>query len=771
MNSLAPLLKIGRSKWSAHVLLAVGVLTAYGATAEEAIKAEIRWTRFGIPHVEAENMEGLAYGYGYAVARDQLCLLADLIITVRGNRSRHFGPDGPAFAGYTPTTNINADIFHRVQLPDVAVASAGSKLSRDARALARGYAAGVNRFVREMPSADRPAECRDTNLPMMRDTDVIRIGMQVATIWPGTVVGTAGTASVWNRPADMPESAAGSATHSPLGGDYRTSLGSNSWAYGSRATATGSGLMVANPHSTWRGWLRMHVGHFVIPGKLDVFGADFLGWPLPLAGFNRDVAWSIQAPSTVTFFALYKLDVSGDETPTYTVDGRPEPLTFEKIKIGVKHADVVEEREYEVAKSRYGPVYKLPAAEGRPAGWYAVANAGLGNAGGLDQQIAMAQAQSVRDLRKAIIDNRGITAYFVAADRHGETLLAEAGNLPDIDNAFLERCAIDEAGKRARPPILDGGQSRCSIKDRDGSLRLAPPSSLPAIVSRGIVTNSNDSYRLSLFGEDLDGYSILLGDPTADPGVRARMSHRHLQEIMDDGRATPEETLDLVFANRSYAAETHMEAIAAACTLADATSAAARACATLSDWDRSFNPDSHGALVFSEAWPKIAKIPDLYEKPFDPAQPLAVRRVNRDEKTVDAMLEALETAQAKLDELGLRGDERWGRILSRETPDGRVGLHGGPGSAGVLNALHAHGLSKDGFEDIPAGPSYIQVVTWESGELSAKVLHVHGQSADPASPHYSDQFALYARKQLLRPPLTDQEIAADAQLETLVLSE
>src|ERR687897_3445258 len=47
-----------------------------------------------IPHIKATTFYGAAYGYGYAFAQDNLCEIAETYVTVNGERSRFFGPDG-----------------------------------------------------------------------------------------------------------------------------------------------------------------------------------------------------------------------------------------------------------------------------------------------------------------------------------------------------------------------------------------------------------------------------------------------------------------------------------------------------------------------------------------------------------------------------------------------------------------------------------------------------------------------------------------------------
>jgi acyl-homoserine-lactone acylase len=68
-------------------------LVANARSQSEQASADIRRTSFGVPHLRADNERGLGYGIGYAYAQDNLCLLANEITTVNGERSRYFGPE------------------------------------------------------------------------------------------------------------------------------------------------------------------------------------------------------------------------------------------------------------------------------------------------------------------------------------------------------------------------------------------------------------------------------------------------------------------------------------------------------------------------------------------------------------------------------------------------------------------------------------------------------------------------------------------------------
>ena len=81
------------------MILTASALVACTPTARElevphTYSSRIQRTRFGVPHVEAPDEKGLGYGLGYAFAQDNLCTLAEQIVTVNGERSLYFGRDG-----------------------------------------------------------------------------------------------------------------------------------------------------------------------------------------------------------------------------------------------------------------------------------------------------------------------------------------------------------------------------------------------------------------------------------------------------------------------------------------------------------------------------------------------------------------------------------------------------------------------------------------------------------------------------------------------------
>src|SRR5690606_34861607 len=107
----------------------------------------IQRTIHGIAHIEAPDYETLAVGVAYAHAEDNFCQTANHLVTIRGERSRWFGPDQQGLLGLRRLPNEQIDIFVRAHMDDAALREAQAAVSGEARALARGYVAGFNRYL------------------------------------------------------------------------------------------------------------------------------------------------------------------------------------------------------------------------------------------------------------------------------------------------------------------------------------------------------------------------------------------------------------------------------------------------------------------------------------------------------------------------------------------------------------------------------------------------------------------------------------------------
>jgi acyl-homoserine-lactone acylase len=138
---------------------------------------EVRRTQLGIPHIKAlrdGDYASVGYGLGYAFAEDNLCVLMEDLITIRGQRAEFFGRSGidgryngyliPANGAFA--NNVDSDFFWKFMATDAAITplrAAAARGNGEAKAASKGFADGFNRYIREIKAgghAGRHADCR-----------------------------------------------------------------------------------------------------------------------------------------------------------------------------------------------------------------------------------------------------------------------------------------------------------------------------------------------------------------------------------------------------------------------------------------------------------------------------------------------------------------------------------------------------------------------------------------------------------------------------------
>src|SRR5690554_4987075 len=202
--------------------------------------ATIERTTYGIPHITADDYAGAGYGHGYAIAEDNLCVLADAFITYRGERSQYFGPDAPASLASTfgSPPNLEADFFFRFIVNDEAVTRFRDDQTQDVRDLVSGFTAGYNRYVREILDdghAGRHADCRNQPwLAEISEDDLMRRLIALNLFHPVRQTGWKRLPAPSHRPSALPasECAAAARRH------WISTRSASSWAARKASAAT-----------------------------------------------------------------------------------------------------------------------------------------------------------------------------------------------------------------------------------------------------------------------------------------------------------------------------------------------------------------------------------------------------------------------------------------------------------------------------------------------------------------------------------------------------
>jgi acyl-homoserine-lactone acylase len=738
------------------------------AAARGRYEAAITRTTYGIPHIEAATWEGLGYGVAYAYAEDNLCLMAEEFATVAGERSRHFGPVGTATLGFQQVDNLSSDVFFRAVIDLPALRQSAEELSPRVIGLLDGYVAGYNRFLKDAGAEGIPAECRGKAWvrPITRD-DMLRLNEKQMLLASSLNLAPAiANAAPPGSPAPMV------AIAMPRPGEL--GIGSNGWAFGGDATANGRGFVIGNPHFPWKGPNRFWQMHVKGPEGYEVMGVGLAGNPLPTLGFNRDVAWT-HTVTEARHFTLYQLALDPADPTRYMVDGESIAMTPLAVTVPMPEGTTAVTRT--LYSTRFGPVFVIPD---RGITWnaqsaFAVRDANRGNQRGLEAWLRVGAARNVGEVEAAVSETLGIPwVNTIAADRHGDALHADVTAVPNVSAEKVKACATPISGLFAEfAVLLDGTRTACDWDTAEGTPQsgLMPARDQAATTVRGWLTNSNDSYWLSNPAMPHRQLSPILGRYGTARSLRTRSNFTETTAMLAAGKIDHGRAQALAFGNRSLAGTMTLGAIEGLCAAAPAPAEpVARGCAALAGWDARFERESRGAALFRALWERAAKLPGLWQVPFDPADPVATPHTLATEGAKgEKLLAALGEAVAELDAAGIALDAPWGAVQRVTVGDEAIPIHGGPHAAGVLNLQEAVPVA--GGLTPRHGTSYIQIVGFDENGPVADAILSYSQSTDPASPHFADQTRAYAAKRWHRLPFDKAAIRAAAIGETKRIAE
>src|SRR5690606_31189804 len=125
------------------------------------------------------DYRGAGYGYGYAMAKIDLCGAAEAFVTFGATRALAFGEDGRQETPLDGRTlnNVSYDQVTAFLIDQAQLDQEWAAMSSNARALVSGYAAGYSRYVAETDTdrALRPEACRNASwVRPISEADVLR---------------------------------------------------------------------------------------------------------------------------------------------------------------------------------------------------------------------------------------------------------------------------------------------------------------------------------------------------------------------------------------------------------------------------------------------------------------------------------------------------------------------------------------------------------------------------------------------------------------------
>ena len=770
--------------------------------------ATIRTTAYGVPHVLADNFKGAGYGYGYAFAQQNVCLYAEELVTLRGERAQYFGATG-GYLGQLGTIsgNVDSDFFYKLLLTKAQADRLRANSSQAAQDIVVGFAAGYNRYLADTGVANLPAECRNAEWvkPMSEDEAFLRLtqaamaGSSMAFINSIGNAGPPGPVAVGalktGKRLKLPSAAelAASPTVAAMQNLRDHTIGSNGYGLGRDVTQSGKGIVMGNPHFPWWGALRLHQVHITVPNeKYDVMGATLLGVPLPLIGFNSSLGWT-HTFSTDNRFTLRYLALDPANPTRYIKDGVSKPMTAVPLSISAKGADgrlITLNRT--LYTTEFGPMIKDSSFAWSASSAFAIQDANYSNYKLIDQIILNGKATSVDGLLQAAGTHTAMPwVNTMAADKNGDALYFNFSVAAKVANAQLDACV---PGAESGAPFKDlmastglvvmtGTTAAC---DWSGSIGA---SDRPYVKRSDYIVNANDSHWWSTARAFLSGYPrIIATGPDAEgspQGERTRTGHAIVRDRLAgaDGltgnRFTVANLQQIYQKSRFFKAEKWLPGFVEACLASTSASAAAKdACTVLKAWDKAHAPLSSGAPLFYELYAALGELksPSFWSVPFQPSDPLETPRGHAGTAEALAKLETL-VASTQFDSPAKRRARPADvQVLSR--PEGPLSIPGGRYTfnnwRGQKTQVAPGSFIYTGDPKTNAGAygnSYMQFVTWDDTGPVAEGILTYSQSSNPAHANFSDQTRKYAAGEWVKLPYTEAQIKADPGLTEIKISQ
>lgn len=404
--------------------------------------AEILWDTYGVPHIFANDRDGLARALGWAQMRNHGDLLLRLYAQARGRGAELLGADYLEDDRWTWTMGIpgRSTEWLAAQSPEM-------------RAHIAAFVDGINAFARAHP--DMVDDSVRSVLPVV-GTDVI-----------GHVQRTSVAAFIASRDQADEETRA-----------WRE-RGSNAWAIAPSRSASGNAMLLANPHLPWRDLFTWIEAQLAMPA-LDLYGAALIGSPVLQIAFNDHLGWT-HTVNTQDGNDLYELTL---ERGGYRWDGAAREFETERrlIPVGgpVPRTDTLL-----IRRSVHGPV-----VADKPGKAIALRVVGLDAPRVLEQWWSMGTARNLAEFETAIRPNLISGQNITYADRDGHIMYFYGGNTP-----------VRAAGTRAYWEGIVPGESSANLWTRvhgfDEMPRVVDPPS-------GYVQNANDPPWWTTFPVALD---------------------------------------------------------------------------------------------------------------------------------------------------------------------------------------------------------------------------------------------------------------------------
>jgi acyl-homoserine-lactone acylase len=657
----------------------------------------IRRTQYGVPHIKASTLYGVAFGLAFCELEDYGDRVIQPLVSARG--------DLALFEGYSA---IEGDFINQLGY-DRAVETYHLQ-DKNTRDMLEGFAQGVNYFLDTYP------------LKFPQYTGWTFTGYDVAALATSVATPHRGRRFVdrLKRQKEIRDSIAA------MNGE-----GSNVWALSPNRTTSGKAILMRNPHLSWEAGY--YEAHLTVPGKLNFYGDFRIGGVFAIiGGFSPHLGWST-TNNNPDLDEIYALNADPLHADHYLIDGGSFPLTRKMMTAEFKNGDAIAKENREFLFTPYGPVIHRDHGK-----IYVLKTAGDGEFRRGEQFVHMMLSRNLAEWKDAMRMQAIVASNYTYADADGNIFYVWNATIPDL-------------------PMLSGGDSIAVTVNSTSQIwtKSIPFDALPQLLNPpgGYLHNENDPFHFANLN------SILSPDdyPPYFPEPRLRQRSQHSIQILDNDRQfSLEDVVKAKHSMRALVADQMKPDLIRIMRASKPKKDIQKALDLLDRWDNTVSATSRGSYLFEQWFRKYVqkmgnqeryKIPWSFEDPMHTPTGIA-----NPDTAITAFFEALNEVSKKYGTV----DMSWGEINRLRHGDLDLPVGGGPGGLGCFRVLYFT-EDADGKRRIQGGDGWVFAVEFSDPPRAYTIL-AYGQSNDPASPHHTDQATMFAKNQMKKVAFTEADI-------------
>ncbi|GAB4540654.1 MAG: penicillin acylase family protein [Pleurocapsa sp.] len=687
---------------------------------------------FGIPHINATNLQDAIFAQGYVQAQDRFWQMEYQRRLSTGTLSEILGEE-----------TVEIDTAVRTLGIDDAADVAYENLNHEAKEIIDAFAAGVNAYLSNIADLPPEIEALDYQPELWQGTDTMAIA-QLENYIQGTTDGrelerfnllTQGISS--DRIAELiptnfedettiltsqdiaqqdfaidPPTATEIEVRQQVETSVRQQIesffpdvqASNNWVVSGDRTTTGMPFLASDPHLNLQAPSVFYQTEINTP-ELNLIGAGFPGIPGILLGRNDSIAWG-ETSTGVDTEDYYFLEETEDGLG-YIHQGEVKPYQIREEIIEVKDGETIT---IEVKESIYGAVVSDLYGFEQPV---AIKALGLEPANGLVEAfLEINQASNWSEFTAAVDSYNNPLSNFVYADIAGNIGYIAPGNYP-----------IRQPGHTGEYPVLGTGEFDW--------LGFIPREDVPQVYNpdSGYIVTANNRQTPDNYPYQINGYfpeSYRATRITELIESQEKLSLEDMQEIQFD-------TVSLLYRDFRPLLE----------QLEPSTQQGKQWQQRLLDWDGDILPNSQEASLFETWYVELTRIPsaEVGREFWD--EPIYLREAVTKEQGEQAFDTALTSLGDKIPVWGDIHQAVFNPPLPELNPEGSLQVPVG-GDRYTINVAPNGSLNRHSGEDFNTGfgVSYRQIIDLSNLENSL-YINPPGQSGNINDINYGDQLLIW----------------------------